>query len=342
MMRAHRRPYIALAAVAALALLSPPPAAADVTTQSAFELSLLAGYSDDVGRVHELRGAQRSAVGFEQFARFSSDRGDFLTTDLQVRLSYDSHAPDEDAWALELHNAWLEYKLGLGRKLRLGHFAPAHGLEPIRDTHGTLVQTLAMMDLGFKKDWGLGYSGIAGPVDLDVALQLGSGMAPAPGDDSYLASAQVWTPPGTGTRFGFSLVQGSVRAGGQPRTFPFPDYSENVVKVSRAGASMEHSSGAFLLLAELSAGRDDSSPVGGAMVEIDFSPASNQRLTFECQVRLWDDDLSGGDAGTAMGLAGVSYVLTESVALRGAITAGGRGGKIDETRVVAQLYYYGG
>jgi hypothetical protein len=186
---------IAEVAILALAVLAPLPAHADVTTQTAAEFSLLAGYSDETGWVHELPGAQRSAIGFEQLAKFSGGRGDIATTDLQVRLSYDSQAPDE-AWAIEVHNAWIEYKLGLGKKLRFGHFSPAHGLEPVRDTHGTLIQTLSGMDIGFKKDWGVAYSGIAGPVDLEVALQLGSGAAPAPDDGSFLASAQVWTPPG--------------------------------------------------------------------------------------------------------------------------------------------------
>jgi hypothetical protein len=326
---------------------APPTAIAGTATRTAVELSLLAGYSDNDGWVETLPGSQRSAIGFEHFARLSGERGDYLTTDLQVRMSYDSEAPKDDAWALELHNAWIEHRLGLGRKVRIGHFSPAHGLEPVRDTHGTLVQTLAMMDIGFKKDWGVGYSGIAGPFDLEVALQTGSGMALAPADGSYLASAQVWTPPGPGARYGLSLVHGAVRTGGQPRTFPLPDYADGTVTKSRVGVAGEWTAGAFTVLAELSAGADDAGArgahaVGGALLETDYSPPSNQRLSFQLQFRARDNDLEHCGVSTVTGLSGMTYLLTDTVTVRAALATVARDGELEDVRSVLQLYYYGG
>ena len=88
-----------------------------VTSSSAFagealfykEVNLMAGYSDRdkwIGRDSSLV----NSVGFEDYRKFSNQYGDYLTTDLQVRLSYDSLRNSQDAWAIEIHNAWLEYK----------------------------------------------------------------------------------------------------------------------------------------------------------------------------------------------------------------------------------------
>ncbi len=336
-------PSISVLAVFALLMaLAPTPAAAGMTTQTAGELSLVVGYSDGNDWVGALPGSQRSAAGFEHFAKFSTDRGDIVTTNLQLRASYDSCAPSDEAWALEVHNAWLEYRLGLGKKLRIGHFSPAHGLEPVRDTHGTLAQTLVGMDLGFKKDWGIGYSGIAGPLDLEVALQLGSGMAPAPDDGSYLASAQVWTPPGRDSRFGVSIVRGDLRKATQARTLPLPDYAEESVEISRAALSVEHSAGAFMVLAEASAGVDDSSTVGGALFQVDYSPPSNQRWLFAWQVRVWDSDLARGGFSTVTGIAAAGYKVTDRLTVRAALTELARDCDHAEAQATIQLYYYGG
>jgi len=321
--------------------LSPVPTAARVAARTAVELSLVAGYSNRDDSVSGLQGSQKCAAGFEYFAKLSGDRGDYATTDVQLRLSYDSRQEGDDAFAFEVHNAWLEYRLGLGRKLRFGHFTQAHGLEPVRDTHGTLVQTLAPLDVGFKKDWGIGYSGTAGPLDLDVALQTGTGMAPAPGDGSYLVSAQTWSPSGMETRYALSVLHGEVRTGGQMRTLPLPDYTDGTTTRTRVGAALERLAGSFTLLAEASVGRDNASPVGGLLAEVDYVPPSAQRLTIELQLRAWDNDLDSSGGTITAAHAGASYLLTDALTLRGALTVVGRDGQ-DETQATIQLYYYGG
>ncbi len=327
--------------VALAAALSPTGAGARVAARTAVELSLVAGYSDHDEWVLGLPGSQKTAVGFEYFARLSGERGDFATTDVQLRLSCDSRLDGAEAFTFEVHNAWLEYRLGLGRKLRFGHFAQAHGLEPVRDTHGTLVQTLAPLDIGFKKDWGVGYSGIVGPLDLDVALQTGTGMAPAPGDGSYLLSAQTWSPTGRETRYAFSVLHGEIRTGGQMRTLPLPDYTDGTTTRTRVGAALERLAGSFVLLAEGSVGSDDSAPVGGLLVELDYTPPSMQQLTMELQVRGWDRDLDSSHGAVTTFHAGASYLLTDELTLRGAITAVARD-DLDDTQTTIQLYYYGG
>ena len=121
------------------------------------EVNLMGGYSDQESWIGKKGMSLKNSIGFEYFRIFSNDYGDFLTADLQVRLSYDSIESSDDAWAIEIHNAWLDYKLSLGKIFRVGHFDPAFGLEPLMDTHGTLMQSLAVKNIGFKKDWGVGY-----------------------------------------------------------------------------------------------------------------------------------------------------------------------------------------
>lgn len=332
----------ALAVLLTLAAAPPRAARADIVSRVAPELSLLVGYSDREDWVDALPGSQGNAVGFEHLARVSNERGEFLVTDLQLRLRFDAGAPADDAWSLEVHNAWMDYRLGLGRKLRLGHFAPAHGLEPVRDTHGTLAQTLAGLDIGFKKDWGLAYRGIAGPLDLTVALQSGAGMAPLPDDGSYAASAQVWTPPGRDSRFGLSILHGELRRARQMRTLPVPDYADGTVTTTRAGVAAERTAGAFLFMGEVSLGWNDGTAVGGAMLGAEYTPPLHQRLTFEAQMRAWDGQVGDPGAGVVTALAGVSWLLTDAVTLRTAVAVTAPDGATAETRAVAQLYYYGG
>jgi len=80
------------------------------------EVNLLGGYSrndDWVNRTDMFY----SSVGLEDYRRFSNDYGDYLTTDLQMRLAYDSGEDSKDAFALQLHNAWAQFNLGGGKKL---------------------------------------------------------------------------------------------------------------------------------------------------------------------------------------------------------------------------------
>ena len=121
------------------------------------EAIIIGGYSVNDQWVDEKNRWPKNSVGFEYYKKFSDEYGDFLTLDLQMRMAYDSSEESPDAFGIEIHNAWLEYKLGLGKSIRFGHFDPAFGLEPVLDTHGTVLQTLAPKNIGFKKDWGVGF-----------------------------------------------------------------------------------------------------------------------------------------------------------------------------------------
>lgn len=183
------------------------------------ELNLIGGYSDRrewVGKSQDLM----NSVGFEYYRKFSNEYGDFLTADLQMRLAYDSSEAWEDAWGLEIHNAWLQYKLNPVHKIKFGHFDPAFGLEQVLDTHSTLLQTLAPKSIGFKKDWGVALEGALPDFDYSAALQLGSGMSIYRKDGSFLATSRIGTPAGRNLQGGLSLLYGKVLEIMGMSTFP--------------------------------------------------------------------------------------------------------------------------
>lgn len=326
-----------------LCSLTSPLAHADGASSLSGELNMVGDYSDRDGWSLEIPGSQRNSVGFEYFRRVASEYGDFLTFDLQARLSYDSSEPGGDAVGLEIHSAWAEYKLGLGRNLRIGHFAPAHGLEPISDTHGTVLQTLAMRDIGFKKDWGVGYRGLLGSFDLSLAAQLGSGMGIQRSDGSFLLSAQVWEPPGEDFRYGLSLLAGRVLSARGGWAFPSPDFGADAVTKVRAGAAAEYASGSFEVKGELAVGRNDDNGAAGAMLEAGYVPPSLQSLTLEAQVRAWSGDLDESDALSSSVTLGGSYELTRGWTVRAYMIRDlSKPGGAEDTSAAFQAYYLGG
>ncbi len=230
------------------------------------EAVIVGGYSDiDKWIAHKSKGMTNS-VGFEYYRKLSDEYGDFLTVDLQMRLAYDSREDSPDEFGCEIHNAWLEYKPGLGKAIRLGHFDPAFGLEPVLDTHGTLLQTLAHKNIGFKKDWGIGYKGLLGDYDFQLAAQLGSGMGVRRKDGSFLLTGRMSTPQSRDTQLGLSFLYGYTLASGQSWTIPAPELiSEETVRKRRIGIDFQGPLWLFDFKAEIAAGDNDGTTVAGGM-----------------------------------------------------------------------------
>jgi hypothetical protein len=306
------------------------------------EMNLLAGYSDLDEWVGEKPGAQNNSIGFEYFAKVSNDFGDFLTCDLQVRVGYDTDLSSDDAWGLEVHSAWVEYKLGLARNLRLGHFSPAFGLEPGVDTHGTLFQTLAGQDIGFKKDWGIEYRGSLGPFDYAVAAQTGSGMPVERKDGSYLATGRIGTPRGRNFEWGLSVLHGRVLRSMEVRTIPRPEIADQAVPKRRAGVDAQYLRGPFLFIGEATYGRNEDDNVIGALVQTDYTVPSLQSLTLNAQGRFWTDD-PGECAGAAARVAvGGSFNILPSWTLRAGVFHDlKKPGNSEDTAVFLQVYFFG-
>jgi hypothetical protein len=318
------------------------PAAAFAQGSSIFsaEVSAIGGYSDPDGWTMDGAGSQTNSIGFEYLRKFSGDRGDFLTFDLQTRLSYDPSRPDDEPWAVEIHNAWVEHKLGLGSNVRAGHFEPAYGLERALDTHGTLLQTLIGEDVGFKHDWGVGYRGILGALDLEASAQLGSGMGIERKDGSFLATSRVSNPPGAGFQYGVSALYGRVLESMGMRTIPKPMFAPEAVTKARVGVDARWDAGPVLLAGELTAGRDGDERVLGALLQVGWPVPALNALTLETQGRYWSRG-AGGDE-SSLGVS-ASFRVSQGWTLRAAAFRGLTGAPDDEpTRVVFHAYYYGG
>ena len=97
---------------------------------------------------------QKPSLGFDYVQRFSGATGDFAVLAVQGRLAWNQEG--EKTFEPQLYNAYLKFKL-TAADLWIGHNRPRFGLSSVLDSHGTLLQPLAMMGFGFDRDWGIGF-----------------------------------------------------------------------------------------------------------------------------------------------------------------------------------------
>ena len=324
--------FLCLLAVILAVILNKPAFADDSLFYK--EANLIGGYSDRdhwVGKSSELV----NSVGFEDYRKFSNDYGDYLTTDLQMRIGYDSLKDAEDAWGVQIHNAWLLYKVDYDKKLRLGHFDPAFGLEPQVDTHGTLLQTLAMKDIGFKKDWGVGLEGSLSRFDYKTALQLGSGMSIYRKDQSFLLTTRIGSPSTQNFQYGMSFLYGRVLEYAGIWTWPRERLQSNdAILKKRIGLDTQYIFGQYLFKGEVSYGKNDRNDVLGYLGEIDYTLPKYQNCEIELQFQNFSDD-------STLTL-GASYKLNQSTTLRAAFSHDfNMSGQKEEDKFLVQFYFYG-
>ena len=305
------------------------------------EINLIGGYSSTEGWLGKSM-SQKNALGMEYFRKFSDEYGDYLTFDLQVRLAYDSSLPRDDAWAIEVHNAWAEYKIGLGKKLIAGHFAPAFGLEPLIDTHGTLLQTLAPMNIGFKKDWGVGFSGMLDDYDYQIAAQLGSGMSIRRRDSSGILTGRIGTPAGRDFEYGLSLLYGETLKAKGAGTIPRPDLARpDAILKKRVGLDAQYLYGSYLFKGECAYGEDDGERLLGALLEVDYTVPEVQKLQLQLQGSFWDRDLSERETEMVLLTAGLEYKINSDLAIRTAwSTDTMSNNSMNKDQMFLQIYYF--
>ncbi len=307
------------------------------------EVNLIGGYSHEDDWMSEKGGMIKNSVGCEWYKKFANEYGDFLTANLQVRTSFDSREDSDDAWAIEIHNAWLEYKLGLGRFIRVGHFDPAFGLEPVLDTHGTLLQTLASYSVGYKKDWGVNYKGMVGAFDYDCALQLGSGMSIRHKDNSFLLTGRIGTPPGKDVQYGLSFLYGRVLTSRQMRTIPVPDLAtEDASRKKQMSGDLQYTFGPFRFHGECAMGKDRHNTVGGALGQIEYTLPRYQNILVKTQGHYWSHNWRENDARDIQIASVLEYKATSFLTFRlGCFHDLYRRTGKEDTQILLQLYYFG-
>ena len=332
--------FSGLTVITVLIILNSPASAAESLFYK--ELNLIGGYSSRdrwVGKSSE----QENSVGFEDYRKFSSDYGDYLTTDLQVRVGYDSLKNAQDSWGIQVHNAWLLYKLSPESKLRLGHFDPAFGLEPQLDTHGTILQTLIIKDIGFKKDWGVGLEGNIAEFDYKTALQLGSGMSIYRQDNSYLWTLRAGSPKTRNFQYGVSFLYGRTLESMSMRTWPRDDLlSGQAVLMKRVGLDSQYLFGPCLFKGEVAYGQNDREDVLGYLAEMDYTLPRNQNLELELQCQSWAKDLGKSSTEDSTLTTGISYKFSQKTTLRAAFSHDfNMSGQKEEDKFLLQFYFFG-
>lgn len=306
------------------------------------ELNLIGGYSKKNGWVGKSQELSNSA-GFEHYGKFSSDYGDYLTTDLQVRGAYDSSQSFAHACAVEIHNAWAEYRANNALKIKAGHFEPAFGLEQVIDVHSTILQLLTMDNIGYTKDWGVEARGSSSGFDYWIALQLGSGMSIRRIDSSYLVSARVGTPAGRDFQYGVSALCGNVLDTEGMSTFPKNHLLSNeAIQKERIGFDCIYNWNSFVLKGETDFGVNDNSNVIGYLAEIDYTPPRSQAWEFETQFKSFINDLGSSRTDNSTLSVGLTYKLSQTVTLRAAFTHDlNQYHQERDTGFLVQFYYYG-
>ena len=306
-----------------------------------------------------------TSLGFEYFRIFSGEQGDWVTTDLQIRFPMgNKKTPLRNAYAssnlnfdfsrkklesiltgewrptYQFHNVYANFKLNAGRSnIKIGHFDVPFGLEPLLDTHPTLLQTQATKNVGFKKDWGLSVNGALPAFDYEVSTTLGCGGSKKiwRKDGSYLLSGRMGTPTSEDFQYGLSLLYG--------RVLPavYDDYLfDTAISRKRMGVDSQYFYRSYVFKGEIAYGKDEDHDVLSTFFEVDYTLPKYQKWQLEAQLKLFVNDLDkSGTDDTTMTL-GTSYKLSNTVTLRANyihdfnLMYGA-----EEDIIGFQIYYYG-
>lgn len=282
----------------------------------------------------------KPAAGVEFLIRRADDYGDFLIENYQIRFSYDlSKDSPKESWALELHNFWWEFKLNLGKRLRVGHLQPHFGLESSLDSHGKFFQTLAMKSMGMKHDWGASYSRYFGVLDFAGSVTLGNGMSLHKYDDTYLVTARLSSPDREVFRGGISLLVGeTVQAMGM-KTFPQP-MKMGTMKRALFGLDGRYRGIKSELLFETYLGTIKEQLAGGFMLRSEI-PAK-EKLRFLLQGTATYDRYKKGRRSEVTGFGGINLIPMKKLSFESQFGVTYNYSADEITPVVRlQLYYFG-
>lgn len=343
-----------LASLLAGGLLWLPSAAYADTTVLYGEYILSGGYYN--GDVDVMRSHPQSAVGLDWLHKYADAEGDFATAAGQFRLYLDH---EHDRLTPDLMTAFFQVRGDQGRaNWKLGKFEIPYGLEPVLDTHGTLLQSNGHHNLGDLWSWGVELNGQLDHLDYRVALLTGdfSQNLPHREQDSWLLAARAGAPrSGDGEAFGLSLAAGrtvpsmhSEHVADEPHddethhgeAVMGPD-REAAIDILRLGVDYTRWEGESTWYAEGSIGTDDGEAMGSLWARWEYTPLSDQRTTYALQAEgVWHPpDLQDDFIELS---AQVSHRLTPELTVRA--LAGRAFDTITgdpEDRLLLQFYYFG-
>ncbi|MEK6545936.1 MAG: hypothetical protein AABZ28_05350 [Nitrospinota bacterium] len=320
-----------------------------------YEMNMFQGFSEREGFFGRGNDSSKS-IGIENFRKFSGDYGDWLTTDIQLRLAYNSDNPlsedrigtgdpERDALDIEIHNAYGRFKLLYGKAdIWVGHYEAAFGQEPQLDTYPTILQTINMKNIGFKKDWGAGIRGVFTGWDYHLTATLGSGMG-MHFKGNYLLSGRIGFGETalTDYNFGLSILYGDVvnTTGGRKLS------SDNLIVKKRIGIDATYFYRSFDIKGEIDYGTDNDKSalqahdVFGTWLQVSYVLPEYQKLHIEVQQENWFYEFSQRERYDSAITAGFSYKLNGAIYLRfyGVRDLHLISGNLDN-RIMVQYYYY--
>ncbi|MDR3112190.1 MAG: hypothetical protein LBU55_03350 [Elusimicrobiota bacterium] len=275
--------------------------------------------------VHEDDVMQKNSAGFDFIKKFSSDTSDILTLALQVRAAYEDVSKKVQ---LQIYNAYLKTKTSYV-DIWAGHNRIAFGLESYWDTHGTLIQPLSMHGFGFDRDWGIGISKDTQKGNVQAALSLATGMAFST-QDNWLISSRI----SHGVLSYDNYTAGVSFMGGKTLEVMGFDIMKNGLKSSTLFAfDFAYNHNNFEHKTELVYGLKNSTEAAAGLYNFSVNFLEENKLKLEVQgiyTKIGNNEKYFCDVG-------VSYKINSDLTIR---TMYEYVGKIGESKVVGQIYYY--
>ena len=232
---------------------------------------------------------------------------------------------------LVLHDFWVRFAPeGMERTtIRLGHFDIPYGINPIMAPRGgVFVMPPEIDDIGFKKDWGIGWKAPLGRYDYELAATIGSGLGlHSPGwfkgssRRSFAVSARVGAPTYWDFQYGLSGLYGKI-----PLLMADERLDDRAIEHWRVGADAFYKYRAHtMFMAQIGFGQDgdqlfDSSAprseVLAAHVLVDHIPPWFQLMDFKLQLKTVFDDLGEARSDHTAMLVEAAYSLSDAIMLR--------------------------
>lgn len=337
-------------------LLLSSPAWADTTVMYG-EYILSGGIYN--GDVDVMRSHPQSSLGFDWLHKYADDKGDYATAGAQFRFIVDA---EHDRLDPDLMMAYFQLRGDNGRaNWKAGKFEIPYGLEPILDTHGTLLQSNGHHNLGDLWSWGLELNGQLDKVDYRIAALTGdfSEMLPQRSQESWLIAGRVGAPRSDGTdAWGGSLAIGRTvpsmhdehtvvdpHDGGHddmPNDAPSMEADPGTaINITRLGVDFTRWEGESTWYAEGSVGTDDGDPMASVWLRWEQTPLDDDRITYALQAEgVWHPPDMQDDFLEVSG--SVRYRLTPELSV--SALAGHAFDTITgdpEDRVLLQFYYFG-
>ncbi|MFI5398343.1 MAG: hypothetical protein ACHQ9S_22630 [Candidatus Binatia bacterium] len=232
---------------------------------------------------------------------------------------------------LVLHDFWLRFAPdGMERTtIRIGHFDIPYGINPIMAPRGgVFVMPPEIDDIGFKKDWGVGWKGPLGQYDYELAATTGTGLglhSPQWFEDasrrSFALSARLGAPTYWHFQYGLSGLYGKI-----PTIMADERLNDRAFERWRIGADVfykwqEHT----MFMSQVGYGENGDqlfdtgtghSKVLAAHVLVDHVPPWFQLVNFKVQAKTVFYDLDQSHSDRTNILFEVAYSLSDPVMLR--------------------------